>query len=94
MLHRLAIFGKHGILASHEVETGVADLGDAPIRRIDHRPLLARAREMTGSLSGYDALYAALADLTSARLVTGDRRLAATARSQLGLEVVDLPGIG
>jgi predicted nucleic acid-binding protein len=90
VLHRVLAFGKQGVLEAHEVESAVADLRDAPIRRIDHRPLLEPARRLAAALSGYDALHAALADATGATLVTGDRRFAATARSQLGLAVVDL----
>lgn len=90
VLHRLVAFGKQGVLATHEVESAVVDLRDAPIRRVDPRPLLEAAHRLTAALSGYDALYAALAEATGAALVTGDRRLAATARRQLGLAVVDL----
>lgn len=91
VLHRLVTFAKQGVLASHEVESAVADLRDAPITRIDHRPLLSRAYDMSAALSGYDALYAALADAAHGRLVTGDRAFASTARSQFALEVAELP---
>ncbi len=92
VLHRLVGFGKHGVLEAHEVDSAVADARDAPIARVDHRPLLTRARELSSALSGYDALYAALAEVAGGRLVTGDLALAKTARSQLGLEVADLVG--
>lgn len=92
VLHRLVAFGKEGVLEPHEVASGVADLRDAPIVRVDHRHLLDRAERLAAALSGYDALYAALAELTGAQLVSCDRAFAATARAQLGLEVVDLPG--
>lgn len=90
VLHRLVTFGKLGVLAAHEVESAVVDLRDAPITRMDHRPLLSRAREMSVALSGYDALYAALADAARGRLVTGDRAFASTARSQFGLDVAQV----
>jgi len=60
--------------------------------RVEHRPLLARARHLGAALSGYDALYAALAEATDGRLGTGDQAFAATARTQLGLDVADLSG--
>lgn len=94
VFHRLVTFGKHSVLEDHEVQSGVADLRDAPIIRVDHRPLLLRARELSDALSGYDALYAALADVGSGTLVTGDRGLAETARSQLGLHVTDITARG
>ncbi|MET0830970.1 MAG: type II toxin-antitoxin system VapC family toxin [Acidimicrobiia bacterium] len=90
VLHRIVLFGKHGVMQRHEVETAVRELADAPIDRFDHRPLLPRARELSEAISGYDALYAALADLTGATLVTGDRAFARTARAQLGLAVADI----
>lgn len=93
VLHRLVTFGKHGVLADHEVESAVADLSDAPIERVDHRLLLARALEMSAALSGYDALYAALAEAARALLVTGDRGFASTADSQFSVEVADLAGL-
>jgi len=90
VLHRLVTFGKQGVLAPTELDSAVADLGDAPITRVDHRPLLARATIFSAALSGYDALYAALAEAVDGRLVTADARFAETARSQLGLRVVDV----
>lgn len=90
VLHRLVAFGKQRRLEAHEVDSAVADLRDAPIARVDHRPLLIAARKLSPALSGYDALYAALAGVVGGRLVTGNLALAKTARSQLGLEVADL----
>lgn len=91
VLHRLVAWAKTGVLEPHEVHAAVADLRDAPIERVDHRPLLATAEQLTVALSGYDALYAALARETGTRLVTGDRRLAAIATSQFG---IDAPTLG
>jgi len=90
VLHRLVTFGKQGVLAPTELDSAVADLRDAPITRMDHRPLLARATSFSAALSGYDALCAALAEAVDGRLVTADARFAETARSQLGLRVVDV----
>ena len=85
VLHRLVAMGKGGLLDPSEVESGVADLRDAPIERVDHRVLLSAARRLAVALSGYDALYAALAQETGATLVTSDGRLARTAREQFGI---------
>ncbi len=93
VLHRLVGFGKRRVLAEYEVESAVADLRDAPIARIDHRPLLGRALEMSTALSGYDALYSALAEDSGGRLVTGDRAFGLTAREQFALDVAELPVI-
>lgn len=90
VLHRLVTMGKRGQLDSSEVDSGVADLRDAPIVRIGHRPLLAAAVRLAVAMSGYDALYAALALETGATLVTADRTLARTASRQFDIAVLDL----
>lgn len=91
VFHRLVTFGKRGVLAAHEVAGAIADTADAPIHRIDHRRLFPRAQTFAAALSGYDALYAALAAELDATLVTGDLALAKTARIQLNLTIADLP---
>lgn len=53
----------------------VEDLRSWPAERVDHRPLLDRAWELRDSASAPDALYAALAELLGATLLTLDRRL-------------------
>lgn len=91
VLNCLVRLGRGGVLDAGEVDVAITDLRDAPITRVDQRPLLGRARALSVALSGYDALYAALAEELGCVLVTGDAGLAATARSQFGLAVADLP---
>ncbi len=86
VLHRLLQLGKAGHLTSREVEVAVADLRDAPIQRISHVELLGTATRLGVALSGYDALYAATADLLGRTLWTADRRLARTCRDQFDLD--------
>lgn len=88
VLHRLLQMGQAGRLTAGEVEVAVADLRDAPIRRLSHRPLLAEATRLGAALSGYDALYAAAAVIMDQPLWTADRRLASTARRQFNLDCV------
>lgn len=92
VLHRLVSFERGGFLSAHDVDDALEDLRDAPIARVDHRPLLSRARALAAALSGYDALYVAAAAELGADLLTADRRLARTARRQFAQTVVDLPG--
>lgn len=54
----------------------LADLGDLPLGRAPHLPLLARCWELRHNLSPYDASYVALAEALEVPLVTADRRLA------------------
>ena len=90
VLHRLVTFGKHGVLSDTEVEVAIVDLLQAPITRIDQRPIMRDAQRCAACLSGYDALYAALATRLDAELLTTDRRFATAASAQLGVRVVDL----
>lgn len=86
VLHRLLRMGQAGQLGAGEVEVAVADLRDAPIQRIGHVGLLATATRMGAALSGYDALYAATAQVLGRTLWTADRRLARTCRDQFDLD--------
>ena len=52
------------------------DLAALPARRAPSRPLLARCWELRASLTIYDAVYVALAEVMQTTLLTGDVRLA------------------
>jgi predicted nucleic acid-binding protein len=63
----------------------LADLGDLPIERYPHGPLMLRAWEMRDNLPAYDAAYLTLAELLredGAALLTADARFAHAARQQ------------
>lgn len=92
VLQRVVQSGKHGRLTPSEVAEAIRNLRGAPITRVDHRPLLEAVAAMSTALSGYEALYAALAAELGCRLVTADERLARTVRAQLGGEA-ELLGI-
>lgn len=64
-----------------DLRSGVLALGAMPVRRIplDNSPLLGEALRWVHNLSVYDAVYLALASLTSGVLLTGDSALAAAA---------------
>jgi len=90
VLPRLVTLGKHGAATPAEVRARVGLLRDAPLVRVPTRQLLDAALPMTVALSGYDALYVALARSVSGVLLTGDARLARTADEQFGVEVRSL----
>jgi predicted nucleic acid-binding protein len=52
------------------------DLGDFPLVRYPHEPLLSRIWELRHSLTAYDAAYVALAEALGATLLTRDAGLA------------------
>lgn len=95
VLHVLTAAGKHGQLTSDQVDARVALLATAPFTRVDQAPLLPAARRHAAALSGYDALYVALAEELDGTLVTTDACLARTAGEQAGLAVTTVtPGFG
>lgn len=62
-------------MSSDQVAQAHADLLDLAIEQWSYEILATRTWELRHTLSSYDASYVALAELTSATLVTLDRRL-------------------
>lgn len=85
---------KAGALAAVELAERVEVLRDARVERFPHGSLLAAAARLADALSGYDALYVALAVALDCPLVTADRRLAGTVTGQLGVATVQIPSSG
>ncbi len=69
-------------------------LRDADVERYPARNLLSTARLCAAALSGYDALYAALAVVLRCPVLTTDGRFAATAVDQLGIATICVPSSG
>lgn len=63
-------------------------LARMPLRRVVHRPLLARAWALRENVSFYDALYVALAERLQLPLITLDRRIAAAPGLRTAVEVI------
>jgi predicted nucleic acid-binding protein len=94
VFNRLVRAEQHNMLDSTAVDERIALLRDAPIDRVPCRDLLTAARAFAAALSGYDALYAALAATLACPLVTTDARLARTAAGQFGVVVTHVPTSG
>ena len=65
-----------GALSSEDGREALADLAGLDIVRYPHDPLLPRVWELRTSVTAYDAVYLALAEVLEAPLLTLDRRLA------------------
>lgn len=94
VLHRITRAAKKGAIDPQLAERMVVNLERSAIERFRHRPLLRSAFRLTAALSGYDALYVALADMLQCELMTTDGRLAATAAEQFGVTVTRVPTSG
>ena len=65
-----------GALDTRRARLALTDLVELPLRRVPHRPLLARCWELRQNVTVYDAAYVALAELLDVVLLTADVRLA------------------
>jgi predicted nucleic acid-binding protein len=65
-----------GELTAIRASEALSDAAELTIERYPHVPLLRRAWELRDSMSTYDAVYVALAELLQAPLVTCDSRAA------------------
>jgi len=86
--HALRRYARSGAIEAEEGEDALDGLNALPLHRYPHSPLLPRAWELRDSLSAYDGVYVALAEILSAPLVTADRRLAAAHGHHARLELV------
>jgi predicted nucleic acid-binding protein len=79
VLHALRRWAITGRLPADQLAARWQTYPMLAIVRHDHGPLLARAWELRGAFSAYDATYVALAEILDAPLITADRRLARAA---------------
>jgi predicted nucleic acid-binding protein len=88
VLHVLRHYERRGAIDAGWSRQALEDLVDLPIVRYPTLALLEGAWTLRRNLTGYDAMYAALAAALGAPLVTSDSRLAAAARQHAGVSVV------
>jgi predicted nucleic acid-binding protein len=67
-----------GAISARHAEEAIRDIGNTPVARAPHLPLLDRAWELRHSVTAYDATYIALAERLGVPLVTCDAKLAAS----------------
>lgn len=91
VFHRLDGLEKGGVLTAERATQLTGLLRDAPLTRFAHHALLRPAVRYRAAVSGYDALYLALAGLVGATLVTTDALLARTCAEQFARTVTTVP---
>ena len=82
---RLAAAGK---LDERRAAFARADLQALPVRRVDHGPLVERCWDLRATMTSYDAVYVALAELIGVPLLTADAKLAASPGPTCQIEVL------
>lgn len=78
---------RSGVLAGDRAAEAITDLIAYPLTRYSHDVLLPRVWDLRGTVTAYDAVYLALAEVLEAPLLTFDRRLAAAPGYQARVEV-------
>jgi predicted nucleic acid-binding protein len=69
-------------------QEALEDLAGLPLDRYPHDFLIPRVWELRATLTAYDAVYVALAELLDAPLLTCDRRIASASGHAANVEVV------
>lgn len=69
-------------------QEALEDLGDLPLNRYPHDFLIPRVWELRATLTAYDAVYVALAELLDAPLLTCDGRIASSPGHHAKVDVI------
>jgi predicted nucleic acid-binding protein len=77
-----------GDLGAERAREAFTDLVDLPVIRYPHDVLLSRVWELRRSVTAYDAVYVALAEVLGAPLLTLDRRLAVAPGHRARVEIL------
>lgn len=75
-------------LTEQRANDAIAALTGMSIETIDVQPLLPRMWELRANVSGCDAAYLAVAEVTQAPLITGDARLSRCKAARCEIEVI------
>jgi predicted nucleic acid-binding protein len=75
-------------LAAQRGQEALDDLRDLALTRYPHDFLIPRVWELRATLTAYDAVYVALAELLGSPLLTCDRKLASSPGHRAKIEIV------
>lgn len=78
---------REGKISDRRGEEALADLGDLPLNRYPHDFLLPRVWDLRATLTAYDAVYVALAEVLDAPLLTCDGRIASAPGHHANIEL-------
>jgi len=78
-----------GELTEARGREALSDLTDLPLIRYPHTEFLQRVWDMRSSLSAYDAVYVALAEVLEAPLVTTDGKLSRAHGHDVQIELIE-----
>ena len=84
----LRLYVREKMIAAQRGQEALEDLAGLPLERYPHDFLLPRVWELRATLTAYDAVYVALAELLDASLLTCDRKIASASRHSANIEVV------
>jgi predicted nucleic acid-binding protein len=76
------------MISAQRGQEALEDLRDLPLRRYPHDFLIPRVWELRATLTAYDAVYVALAELLDALLLTCDGKIASAPGHDANVEVV------
>ncbi len=88
ILHVLRRYERDGAIDARRSHEAIVILSDLPIARYPTLMLLERAWALRENMTGYDAMYVALAQALAVPLITTDGRLAKAARQHGDIPVV------
>lgn len=81
-------FVRENVITQQRGREALEDLGDLRLNRYPHDFLIPRVWELRATLTAYDAVYVALAELLDAPLLTCDGKIASASGHSAKVEVV------
>ena len=76
------------MISAQRGQEALEDLAGLPLERYPHDFLIPRVWALRATLTAYDAVYVALAELLDARLLTCDRKIASASGHSADVEVI------